>query len=339
MGKLTRNLILGGALGAIAPLSIALINEIGHAYYKGGDIAMARICFADRHWQFLNLRITHAPGCRNRFIDTIPLFMALFAGGGAALGMHSSRSKSGSTKPTDDANLSNNQSSILPSVSAIKNKELIGDAESKSSEVIKKGNDFAQKKIQRLPMEELKNKTERYISDLDKDEIKKAIGSKVRELTSLIKSQEIPQNIKAITKGNMAKTAISIFAALFLLRIVTVAWSHNKEKIVFVTEEIQCRYYNRVGRCDRGAPWGYYDTSGKKFSTDLEAVLSSCRSISMLEQEFIQKVNSDIYRVKSTTDWNREVNSKNDGIEWPTSKPTTYKYRANCIGKQYVVSY
>ena len=132
---------------------------------------------------------------------------------------------------------------------------------------------------------------------------------------------------------------IGFLSTCSMLSVIVASCSHSKEKIVFVTERVQCSYHNGDRRCDRGAPWGYYDTSGKKFSTDLDAVLSSCKSISMLEQDFVQKVNSGDYRIKSTTDWNRVIRFKNDGKEWGTWKPTTYENRANCIGKQYVVTY
>lgn len=221
---------MGGALGVIAPLSIALMNEIGYAHYRGGDFATARICFADRHWEFLNLRVRHAPGCRNKFIDTIPLFMVLFAGGGAVLGMYSSRSKFDSTKLTDNAILSKSQSSILPSFSTIKNREFIRNAQLKSLEAINIGKDFAEKKIQELPIEGLKQKAVKSINDFPANELQKAISGKARELQCFIRSQEIPQNIKGITKGKRPNTATSICITLFAGSTILIAVNLGGER-------------------------------------------------------------------------------------------------------------
>ena len=117
-----------------------------------------------------------------------------------------------------------------------------------------------------------------------------------------------------------------------------------KQKIVYVTEFISCLDIYRSGwDVCRNKPYTnshYLGHKGVKLSTELDAAASVCKSISMFKSEFTDKVNSEKFRIVSTTDWVDESQSYKNVIDGRFGQtPQTTDDKVRCIGKEYVVTY
>ena len=126
-----------------------------------------------------------------------------------------------------------------------------------------------------------------------------------------------------------------------------VGCSHNKQKIVFVTEFISCEGWSddfvecSTAPGSTGGAQGkvvYRGYNNSTASNAFEAASSICKGISMFKSEFTDKVNSDEFRVLSTTDWVDD--SQSYKVNWSYSGGSgVTDYGVRCIGKEYVVSY
>lgn len=223
MLKPLKTALIGGTIGVAAPILIALANEVIYTYTRTGDVVNAKICFAERHWEFLYPRVRHATGCKNSIIDSVPLFMLLFAGGGAALSIYSSRSKSRSELPSSatKANYSENQKSAV--FLKTRGKDGLDKVRTNLSEVTIKGKNLITNTLRDFPADEIKEKVSKKIDDFPVEEIKKNIKTKANQLQIFIISQEIPNNIKGLRKGqrpNMATTILLIVSGGFVVLLL-----------------------------------------------------------------------------------------------------------------------
>ena len=139
----------------------------------------------------------------------------------------------------------------------------------------------------------------------------------------------------------MKKFPVILFMAG--LASLAVGCSHNKQKIVFVTEFLECgRWQGGFGGCDgvTGKNYRYIGFNGKTLPREVHAASSVCAENSMSKEDFTDKVNTDKFRVVSTTDWEGIFGSYKEGLNNWGTRPWEYgKRKVRCIGKEYVVTY
>lgn len=123
-----------------------------------------------------------------------------------------------------------------------------------------------------------------------------------------------------------------------------VGCSHNKQKIVFVTEFLKCEKLlsQDMGGCngETSKYFMYYGFDGEKVPDEAQAAWSVCAENSMSKEEFTATVNTDKFRVVSTTDWEDIFGSYQVGTDLFGMRPwRNNTLRVHCIGKEYVVTY
>jgi len=85
MNKVFKGAVLGGVIGVAVPIALAIGNEFMFAG-SNGDSVEAKICFANRLWNLQRIQVKHAPGCKNKILESIPQILLVSVLGGSLLG-------------------------------------------------------------------------------------------------------------------------------------------------------------------------------------------------------------------------------------------------------------
>ena len=87
--KNLNRIFLGGVLGFVAPLTLAICNEtlfVAKQVNEGIKIwDTFQICAFERRWFPLYPKVNHAPGCKNNILDSIPLCLLVGVLGGSLM--------------------------------------------------------------------------------------------------------------------------------------------------------------------------------------------------------------------------------------------------------------
>lgn len=102
MQKVIKGAVIGGVLGIAAPVALAVANEFVWSRSSGRTVE-PRICFADRLWNLQRVQIVHAPGCKNKILDSVPFCLLLGVLGGSAVGALSLAIKRNTTSPSNSS--------------------------------------------------------------------------------------------------------------------------------------------------------------------------------------------------------------------------------------------
>ncbi len=102
MRKVIKGAVVGGVLGIAAPVALAVANEFVWSR-STGETVEPRICFADRLWNLQRVQIVHAPGCKNKILDSVPFCLLLGILGGSAIGALSLAIKRNTTSPSNSS--------------------------------------------------------------------------------------------------------------------------------------------------------------------------------------------------------------------------------------------
>jgi len=85
MKAVIKGAVVGGVIGLVAPVALAVGNEFLFAHSNGGS-AEAKICFAERLWNLQRIQVKHAPGCKNKILESTPQILLVSVLGGSLLG-------------------------------------------------------------------------------------------------------------------------------------------------------------------------------------------------------------------------------------------------------------
>lgn len=103
MKTVIKGAVVGGVIGLVAPAALAVANEFLLSRNTGGTIE-PQICFAERLWNLQRIQVKHAPGCKNKILESTPqvFLLSILAGsaGGGGLGLSLLASKSTGRKRT-----------------------------------------------------------------------------------------------------------------------------------------------------------------------------------------------------------------------------------------------
>jgi len=84
MKAVIKGAVVGGVIGLVAPVALAVGNEFLFAHSNGGS-AEAKICFAERLWNLQRIQVKHAPGCKNKILESTPQILLVSVLGGSLL--------------------------------------------------------------------------------------------------------------------------------------------------------------------------------------------------------------------------------------------------------------
>jgi len=84
MKAVIKGAVVGGVIGLVAPVALAVGNEFLWSRSSGGT-AEPRICFAERLWNLQRIQVKHAPGCKNKILESTPQILLVSVLGGSLL--------------------------------------------------------------------------------------------------------------------------------------------------------------------------------------------------------------------------------------------------------------
>jgi len=100
MKAVIKGAVVGGVIGLVAPVALAVGNEFLWSRNSGG--MEPRICFAERLWNLQRIQVKHAPGCKNKILESTPQILLVSVLGGSLLGALSllaGKAQAGERKP------------------------------------------------------------------------------------------------------------------------------------------------------------------------------------------------------------------------------------------------